>query len=154
MAKIVYLDTNIFNHLLNKEYGITDAEKDALRSAVIGGKISIPLSLINCEEIFCALECYPELAKKYFLIISELSNNQKVIKILETLISDDINSFINSEGETSPFYSASLIKIKIRELINPIKRDEFLGVINRIKEEKSNFRLENKRIKNEILTRV
>jgi hypothetical protein len=154
MGKIVYLDTNIFNHLINKEYGITDEEKDSLRSKVIEGKISIPLSFINFEEIFCTLESYPDLAKKYFLIMSELSNNEKLIKTPETLISDDINSFINYGVGSIAFYPASLVKINTKELLNNKKSEEFLGIIRGIKEEKVNFRLENINIRNEILANV
>lgn len=147
MAKIVYFDTNVFDR-------VTDTAKQALRAAIDKGKISIPLSLINFEEVFCALEFYPEQAEKKFNIISEISKNQKVLKFPEDILFEDIRSFINSGVSTSPFYRASFQKINIAELTNPKNRGEFQKIINKIKQEKTNFKLENIKSRGEVLIKA
>lgn len=144
MAKIVYFDTNIFAQVSN-------TAKNALITAVDAGKISIPLSLINFEEVFCALESSNKEAEKKFTIISELSKNQKILKPPDKMLSDDIRSFINSGVPNSPFYRASFQQINIKELTNPNKREEFQKIINKIKEEKRSFKFENIKSRREVL---
>jgi hypothetical protein len=147
MAKIVYFDTNIFAQ-------VSDKAKNALITAVDAGKISIPLSLINFEEVFCAIESSDKVAEKKFTIISELSKNQKILKPPDKILSDDIHSFINSGVPTSPFYRTSFQRINIKELTNLKRREEFQKIINKIKEEKSNFKLENVKSRGEVLVKA
>jgi hypothetical protein len=147
MAKIVYFDTNIFAQ-------VSDKAKNTLIAAVDAGKISIPLSLINVEEVFCAIEGSDDVAKKKFTIISELSKNQKILKAPDNILSDDIRSFINFGVPTSPFYRASFWQINIKELTNLKRREEFQNIINKIKEEKINFKLENIKSRGEVLIKA
>jgi hypothetical protein len=144
MNKIVYFDTNIFSQ-------ISDTAKNALITGVDAGKISIPLSLINCEEIFCALESSDRVAADKFTVISELSKNQKILKPPDIMLSDDIYSFINYGVQDTPFYRGSFQQINIKELINPKRREEFQEIINKIKKEKIIFKFENIQARAEVL---
>lgn len=151
MMKSVYFDTNIFDHLLNKKNSVTKEDEKAVRLTVKEGKIEIPLSLVNLEEAFIALEDYPDEAKKTFNIISELSSRNKIIKPPEELLTATIENFDNSSFIMNPFYDVSVVKFNIKELWNTKRKDDFKKVIEKVKGEKINFKLENIKSRNEVL---
>jgi len=154
MTKIVYFDTNVFDHLIHNKHRVTKLDTDAVRRAVNAGLISIPLSIINLEEVFSALENYPREAEKTLSIISDLSSCHKMIKPQEKLLTDDLKSFVNFGAPESPFISDSVVGINIRELNSLKKRDEFLIIINKIKADKTDFKFENIKSRKEILEKA
>ncbi len=142
MGNIVYFDTNVFNYLI-EEGLFSDDEKKILQISVKNGKISIPLSIINLEEVFLTLESHPNKADKLFHILSEITDCRKMVKPPEILLAEDIKSYIKNRAPSNPFFSDSTLKINHKQLKNPKRRMEFNEVINKIKAEKINFKLEN-----------
>lgn len=152
MGKIVYFDTNVFDHLVKRENNVTAADEKELRLAVQDGKISIPISLINLEEALCALENYPKEASKNYKIISDLSDCRKIIKTPRQMLLDDINAYARLGIGGSPYFKDSVLKINQGELRNPERIKELLRVITNIKEEKEIFRLDNIISKKDVLS--
>ena len=142
MTKLVYLDTNVFNKLIEEEF-FSNIHKRILQDALNNGKISIPLSIINLEEVFLTLESHPNKADKLFHILSEITDCRKMIKPPEILLAEDVKSYIKNRAPSNPFFSDSTLKINHKQLRNPKRRMEFNEIISKIKAEKINFKLEN-----------
>jgi len=151
MKKIVYFDTNVFDHLINNKNGITKIDEINLRKAVNSGRISIPISLINLEETFCALDNYPAEAEKQFLIISQLGDPSKTTKLPEELIFDDLYSYSLHGEQSNPYSKKSIIGIDLKELKSRKRRAEFKKIIDKIKDEKKEFKLETINARNLVL---
>jgi hypothetical protein len=60
---LAYLDTNIFDNLLKKSNGVTDADELRLRAAVTSRQLTIVASHINLRETIAALRSNPEIAR-------------------------------------------------------------------------------------------
>jgi hypothetical protein len=143
MQKTVYFDTNVIDHLIKKKNGVTIDNKKLLRSLVKENKISIPLSIINLEEAFSALENYPDEARRQYLFLSELVDYNKIIKAPDQLLRDDIISYLKNNSSDYHFLDSSVIKFNIAELFNKKRIKEFYAILQKIKEEKTSFKLEN-----------
>jgi hypothetical protein len=103
MALNVYLDTNVFDHIL-KKIDFTDADLQLLKNAISDGKISILRSVTLVEEILPAINASdPELANRKKQLLMELTDPSKLVKYHTELLRDDLNAFVNGTGLPSPF---------------------------------------------------
>lgn len=103
MALNVYLDTNVFDHIL-KKIDFTDADVQLLKNAISDGKISISRSVTLVEEILPAINASdPELANRKKQLLMELTDPSKLVKNHTELLRDDINAFVNGTALPSPF---------------------------------------------------
>lgn len=145
MNTTAYFDTNVFDHLMNKKYGLTVIDEKTLVSAVKSGKISIPLSLLNLEEALCAWENYPDEASRKIKFILDLADWGKMIKPQDKLLTNDIKSYVRGSSINQPFFEDPNIHSGLKELRNPTKNNmsKFIGMIKKIKEEKTQFKDEN-----------
>lgn len=141
MKKIVYFDTNVFDHI-HKGIGVTEADWLALRSAVEKGRISILLSVLNLEEALCALAQSYSQAREELRLILELAENRRLVKPPGTLLSDDIRSYAKGEALLDPFIALdSVIHANLRVLVNASQTDidKLRLLVMETQKEKENF---------------
>lgn len=148
----VYFDTNVFDHVY-KKIGVSKPDLLVLDSAVKTGKISILLSIVNLEEVLCALESCPDLAIAELQFILRLTGRQRMLKPPHLLLRDDIKSYVLTGVSSKPFIVDSLIQSSLRALQNPSQRDmvELLSVVKATREQKEAFNAGMKEIREKIL---
>lgn len=123
MKKVVYFDTNVFDHI-HKGIGVTEADWLALRSAVKNGRISILLSVLNLEEALCALEQSPTQAIAELRLTLELVEKGRLVKPPSMLLCDDIRCYAQGDALLGPFITLDpAIQSNIRALVNPDQKD-------------------------------
>src|SRR5579863_8810605 len=88
---IAYLATSAFDHLYRK-IDCTATDVGALRKAIYGRKLSIPLGLHNLEEIVLAPAASPKaMAAKVRLLLS-IGNWRVLLKPCGRLLADDLRA--------------------------------------------------------------
>lgn len=71
---LVYLDTNVFDNLVKKTGGVTEADEERLRADVCSRKLTVVASHINIRETLAALQSRPEIAKAQLGLIVSLAD--------------------------------------------------------------------------------
>ncbi|HEY2525321.1 MAG TPA: hypothetical protein VGI29_09710 [Candidatus Binataceae bacterium] len=89
---IAYLATSAFGHLYRK-IDCTAADIGALRKAVYGRNVSIPLGLHNLEEIVLAQALSPHAMAAQVRLLLSISNWRVLLKPCGRLLADDLRAF-------------------------------------------------------------
>jgi hypothetical protein len=90
---IAYLDTNVFNDLIGRRCGVTDADILALRHAISRGRVTIPLSAEVLTEKLFTMEACPDLFYRDLEFIYGLVDQQKLCKDPAQLIREHIHCY-------------------------------------------------------------
>lgn len=156
MSKIVYLDTNIFDHILHKKHGVTREDYLALSKAIELGKIVVPLSLLNFEEALSAWEKNPDEAINKIRLISDIGDWQKMLKPPEELLADDIRSYEKHNSAAVPFFEDPSLQYELRKLGNHtrININKLVEIIREVKNEKEQFKKTNEELRIRLLEEI
>jgi hypothetical protein len=101
---IAYFDTNIFDNLVKKTNGITDADYDQLLAAVSMERLTIVVSHTTIQETLAALESRPDLARVQLGLIVNLADWDRFVRFHSEILEDDIKHFaFNGEAANTPF---------------------------------------------------
>ncbi len=104
MSLLVYFDTNVFDNLLKKTGGVTEADESRLRAAVSSRRLAIVVSHVNIRETLAALRSNPEIARSQFGLIESLVLWDRFVKFHSTILEADIRHFaFNGERANTPF---------------------------------------------------
>src|ERR1700722_1759808 len=104
MSSVVYFDTNVFDNLIKKTGGVTEADETALRAAVSSGRVRIVVSHINILETFAAFKRRSDVARAQLLLIVRLSDWDRFAKYSSSILEDDIKHFaFNGERANTPY---------------------------------------------------
>lgn len=98
---VVYLATDAFDHLYRK-VGCTGADIAALRKAIYGRALAIPLSLQTLEEIFLAPKVTAQTRSAQMRMLLSLSSPRRLLKPAQDLLLADLRSFAASGQAASP----------------------------------------------------
>lgn len=138
-TKIVYFDTNVFDHIERHLHGVTDWDLYVLRRAVKDEKIAIVLSFLNVEETLFIVESQPERAQARIKLILGLASNRLFVKSQELIIGDDMRSYALNAPSVPPFfdldphmelvicnavYPAGSMLLDIQAIIDEVDRDK------------------------------
>lgn len=148
MARTVYFDTNVFDHIYKKLHGITEANESTLRSLVRAGTVSIPLSILNLEETLLILEkeTRRDLVKAELQLILDLADWTRMVKESKQLLTDDITSYAQGSAANSPFIEEARLRnihTGIREMLlnlDPQSISELLGAVYETKTQIAKFK--------------
>jgi predicted nucleic acid-binding protein len=148
VAKVAYFDTNVFDHIYKKLHGITKADEATLRSLVSAGIVSIPLSVLNLEEILLVLEreTRRDLIKAELQLILDLADWRRMVKEPKHLLSDDIVTYTQGKAASCPFIEEARrqkIHAGIREMLlnlSPQSIPELLGAVSKAKTQIAKFK--------------
>ena len=117
--KIIYFDTNIYNHIHKKDC-IADAGIQLLYEKVQNKSLLIVQSLFNIEEIFSAFEKDCNLAIGELTILKSFAENGHIIKDPMHLLYDDITGYVKGNTPCCPFISDQNIRLTIDNFLkNP-----------------------------------
>lgn len=154
MTRIVYFDTNVFDHLYKQSDG-TNTDFHTLRSAVKAGRISILPSFLNFDETLSALKRFPDLAKTEIRLILDLVDSQRLLKPPHVLLSDAIRCYANGDVLPDPFLPFDhSMQTKLQCLANLSQEDIaelLIEVVNETKMQKEDFRTGMKEAKEKVL---
>ena len=151
-SPIAYFDTNIFDNLIKRTNGITDADYDRLRAAVSSRRLTVVVSHTTIREVLAALESRPDIARGQLELIANLADWDRFVRLSSEVLENDVKHFaFNGEGANTPFEKdAAHIRSKLqliiegrigfRELEAVIGEDreyktDFLGTIRRVSTE-------------------
>ena len=152
MKKLVYFDTNVFEHLYNKvhglpqDYGITLDMVDQLKAIIAYGKVSIVLSLLNIGELLDVMgdgrnvEKVEE-AQKRIQFALDLAGPHQVVKQPKELLTNDIRAYASSKKAKNPF-SSDLQGDDISEVLMDFSNESIprlLSIVRDTKKQKEFF---------------
>jgi hypothetical protein len=98
---VVYLAPDAFDHLYRK-VGCTAADIAALRKAIYGRALSIPLGIHTLEEILLVRKAAPQARAAQLRMLLSVSSPRTLLKPAEELLMDDLRSFGASGQPASP----------------------------------------------------
>jgi hypothetical protein len=90
MSLLVYFDTNVFDNVVKKTGGVTEADEEWLRAASSSGKLTIVASHINIRETLAAFVSRPDIARTQFSLIASLADWERLIRFSTEILEDDI----------------------------------------------------------------
>ena len=142
---LAYLDTNIFDNLLKKSNGVTDADELGLRATVTSRQLAIVASHINLRETIAALRSRPEIARAQLSLIVSLADWDRFIRFSTNVLEDDIRHFAyNGERANTPFEEnrkADRIRLVTQRIIDgDLGLKELHGAIEEDRDHKRAFR--------------
>jgi hypothetical protein len=148
---VVYLATTVFGHLYSKR-GCTAADVAALRKAVYGRHVSIPLGLHNLEEILLAPGSAPQALAAQIRLLLSLSSSRMLVKSSEQILLDDVRSFAASGQSLSPLLrgeTQNAVSAGIAELLESDGEElgeEFVSVLEEARRQKESLLAEMQRL--------
>jgi len=111
----VYFDKNVLSHILTNQrggseaHGVTETDLKDLLGAVAAGKIRSLLGVMHLQEAAYALKAKsPEVAKEELKLIRELMYTKEIIKFPRDFPKDDILSYSQGAGPTSPMMASGI----------------------------------------------
>jgi hypothetical protein len=141
-STLAYFDTNIFDNLIKKTNGITNADCDQLRAAVSMGRLTIVVSHTTIQETIDALESRPDLARVQLGLIANLADWNRFVRFHSEILEEDIKHFaFNGEVANTPFEkSATHIRSRLQLVVDGrIGFGELERVISENREYKTRF---------------
>ena len=99
---IVYFDTNVFDHLEQRN-GVTDWDLFRIRRAVQHGCIRVVVSYLNIEETLFIVPSQPVRAEARVKLIFELADKNLVVRGHQDNLNNDIRSYAGGQPLQSPF---------------------------------------------------
>src|SRR5271168_18240 len=93
MACLVYFDTNVFDNLIKRERGLTDADEAALRIVVSSRRLTIIASHVNLREMLAAFKRRPDVARDHLRLVVSLSDWDRFVRLSTELLENDIRHF-------------------------------------------------------------
>ena len=140
-SQALYLDTNVYDHILHKKGGVNDAHISAFNAALKNGNFFVPLSLLVVEETILALKSVPELANQQLQLVGKVSNIRTIFKPPDQLLQDDVRAFVRGRKST-PFMKANRhLRRQIHDiLVRDQNASELEEVMNLIRSGKEDFR--------------
>jgi len=154
---VAYFDTNVFDNLIKKTNGVTDADEEQLRAGVSSGRITVVVSHTNIRETISALDSRPDIAREQLDLIAKLADWDRFVRLHSIILEDDVRHFaFNGERANTPFEKgASHILSKVRLVVEGrIGFNELEAVIAEDREQKRLFLDGVKRSNAEIATEL
>lgn len=113
---VAYFDTNVFDNLVKKSNGVTDADQEHLRANVSSGRITVVVGHTNIRETLSALDSRPGVAREQLNLIAKLADWDRFVRLHSLILEDDIRHYaFNGERANTPFEKdASHIFSRIR----------------------------------------
>jgi hypothetical protein len=100
MSLLVYFDTNVFDNLIKKTNGVTDADELQLRAAVSSEQLRIVVSQITIQETLAAFHSRPEIARAQLALILSVADWGRFVRFSSEILENDIKHFFQwREGE-------------------------------------------------------
>lgn len=101
---LAYFDTNVFDNLIKKTNGVTDADQRQLGAAVSSGQLTIVVSHINIRETLAAFHSRPEIVSTQLRLIVNMADWDRFVRFSSEILEDDVRHFaFNGERANSPF---------------------------------------------------
>ncbi|HKM99876.1 MAG TPA: hypothetical protein VJX23_05125 [Candidatus Binataceae bacterium] len=118
-STLTYFDTNVFDNLIKKTNGITDADEARLRAAVSSGRVTVVVSHTTIREALAALESRPDIARGQLELIASLADWDCFVRLSSEILENDVRHFaFNGEAANTPFEkSAVRIRSKVQLII-------------------------------------
>jgi predicted nucleic acid-binding protein len=141
-STLAYLDTNVFDNLIKKTNGVTDADEEQLRASVSSRRLTIVVSHITIRETLAALNSCPDIARAQLKLIASLADWDRFVRFSSEILEDDIRHFaFNGEAANTPFEkNAAHIRSKVQLIIEGrIGFGELEAVIGEDREYKTGF---------------
>ncbi len=143
--------TTVFDHLYRKS-GCTAADVAALRKAVYGRSVSIPLGLHNLEEILLGRRSAPQALAAQIRLVLSLSSSRMLVKSCEQILVDDVRSFAATGHASSPFLrgeTQNAVSAGIAELLESDGEElgeDFVSVLEKARRQKESLLAEARRL--------
>ena len=154
---VAYFDTNVFDNLIKKTNGVTDADEEQLRACVSSGRITVVVGHTNIRETISALDSRPDIAREQLDLIAKLADWDRFVRLHSIILEDDVRHFaFNGERANTPFEKgASQVLSKVRLVVEGrIGFKELEAVIAEDREQKKVFLDGVKRSNAEIATEL
>lgn len=123
MTKIIYFDTNIYDHI-SKKIGFNDNDLILLKSKIAEKKISILYSLLNVTEISLLWNQDKKMTQEQLNLLLELVDNNNLLKPNDLLIKHEVNRFLNNSVSYDPYYHDNDLVLKINTLLKNLSLNE------------------------------
>ena len=139
---IAYFDTNVFDNLVKKVNGVTEADEEQLRASVSSSRITVVVGHTNIRETLSALDSRPDIAREQLDLIAKLADRDRFVRLHSIVLEDDVRHFaFNGERANTPFEKdASQIFAKVRLVVEGrIGFSELEAVIAEDHEQKKAF---------------
>jgi len=143
MCSLVYFDTNVFDNLVKRTGGVSEADEERLRANVSSGKLTVVAGHINLRETLAALQSRPEIARAQLSLIVNLADWDRFAKFSTQILEDDVRHFaFNGEGANTPFeMETTHIRSAMQGIIDgQMSGKELEAVIGEDREQKRAFR--------------
>jgi hypothetical protein len=116
---IAYFDTNIFDHLEQRN-GVTEWDLYRIGRAIKLGYLRIVLSFLNIEETLFIVQSQPERADARVRLILELCDKHLVAIGQEEIMNNDIRAYAHGTPRVSPFMPLDpWIEFNVRSIAKP-----------------------------------
>lgn len=128
----VYLDTNVFYHLVNLNGGLMLTDRECLLRKIRDGSLEVVFSYLNLSEVGRRVledrETYPRLVEA----IREFSSITRLVKHLPQLLEEEWRAYVSRGRSLSPFYAEKTARAllegldvsKLEELAQVAEDDE------------------------------
>jgi hypothetical protein len=107
---IAYLDTGVFDHIYNKT-GCTGADIAALRKAIYGREITVPLGIHVLDEILLNQRASPQDLVARIKLTLSIASLRRLVKPCDQLLSDDIRAYAARGEAERPFAGADVLNV-------------------------------------------
>jgi hypothetical protein len=141
---LVYCDTNVFDNLIKRTNGVTDADELQLRAAVSSRRLTVVVSHINIQETLAALHTRPEIIEPQLTLIAGLANWDYFVRFHSAILEDDIRHYAyNGERANTVFendYTVAKIRAAVRRVIDdPASMEGLEAVVVEDRDQKRAF---------------
>jgi hypothetical protein len=119
---IAYLDTTVFDHIYNKT-GCTGADIAALRKAIYGREVSIPLGIHVLDEILLNQRASPQDLVARIKLTLSIATLRRLVKPCDQLLSDDIRAYAARGEAERPFADAGVLNVLSEGISTLIETD-------------------------------
>src|SRR6266851_3593598 len=119
---IAYLDTGVFDHIYNKT-GCTGADIAALRKAIYGREITVPLGIHVLDEILLNQRASPQDLVARIKLTLSIATMRRLVKPCDQLLSDDIRAYAARGEAERPFAGADVLNVLSEGISTLIETD-------------------------------
>src|SRR5258708_6056510 len=137
-----YFDTNVFDNLIKRTNGVTDADREQLHAEVSSGRLRVVVGHTTIREALAALESRPDIARTHLELIASLADWDRFVLLSSEILENDVKHFaFNGEAANTPFErDAAHIRSKLQLIIEGrIGFGELEAVIGEDREYKTGF---------------
>ena len=119
---IAYLDTGVFDHIYNKT-GCTGADIAALRKAIYGREITVPLGIHVLDEILLNQRASPQDLVARIKLTLSIASLRRLVKPCDQLLKDDVRAYAARGEAERPFAGADVLNVLSEGISTLIETD-------------------------------